>query len=114
MIKIIKLNSKKEKTVNDRLKELIAELKFATFNEFDRAIDVKINTTSRYIRRRESNIKGYYIEKLFLKFNNINADWFLTGEGNQILYKDKLQTIEEKYKAKEQKAIKYENSFGIH
>ena len=66
--------------ISERIAILIKELGY-NFNSFSKVIGLSNNTTIGRIVNEKRNPSYEVLQKIVLRFNDINAYWLLTGEG---------------------------------
>lgn len=69
-------------TFNDRLKQLIERLNFKSSRKFDQEIGVPESQTTYITGPRQTIPRVDYLQKIKLRFTNVNTDWLISGEGD--------------------------------
>jgi DNA-binding transcriptional regulator YiaG len=72
-----------ESTVNERLKILVDKLGLSV-NAFSEALGVPGTTTRNYLVRG-TNPKSEFLAKITRRFEHVNPNWLLLGEGEMML-----------------------------
>ncbi|MDO7849197.1 hypothetical protein Q5H92_22730 [Hymenobacter sp. M29] len=68
-------------TVGERIKFLLDHFKLSA-RKFSRQLGVPENNTQNYLPPNPREPGAYYLEKVLLNFESINAHWLLTGDGD--------------------------------
>ena len=77
--------------INERILLICKEFNLHKASDLARALSITHQSASNYLKGNKKPNFGV-LKKIKLKFENINADWLLTGEGNM------LKTIEKEHK----------------
>ena len=81
-------------SISLRIKHLINK-KNMNISSFEKKIGVGNNSIGTIIRRN-SNISGEILSKILISFNDINAEWLMTGKGEML-----KQTLSKEYQTNE-------------
>lgn len=104
-------------TINDRIKGLLEALGFTSLNAFDKALGVPRNTTVCYVGEKPSKPGADFLKKLFLTFEDIDARWVLTGEGEMFLpderRKNFIETLQRNFETRDRDARRLETALDL-
>ena len=106
-----------KETINDRLEILIKALGFSSLNAFDKVLEVPRNTTVCYVGEQRSRPGSGYLEKIALRFSNVDTRWLLAGEGEiffpEKMKKEYVESLEQKIEALERANRRYETMIDM-
>ena len=104
-------------TINDRLKILVEELGIKVLNDLDRMLGVSRNTTAHYTGLKRVKPGPEFLEKLFLKFPEIDVRWVMTGQGSMFLPEklklDYVEQLEKRYEQRDSEAKIFEMAMNM-
>ncbi|NBB27006.1 hypothetical protein [Cellulophaga sp. BC115SP] len=70
-----------ETTVNQRIDALIKALGFDSVRKFDKAMEIAPGYTANIVGARLSNPSFPFLQKIAIKFPQVDLQWLLTGSG---------------------------------
>lgn len=104
-------------TINERLRILIPDLGFDSWDKFDKELGNGRSTTVAICGERKQKPGALYMEKILLRFPNVNANWLLAGQGDMYLPKkslmDYVQELESKFEIRDRDARRLETALDM-
>lgn len=104
-------------TINARIGRVVEALGFNVLNDFDKEIEVKRNTTATYLGKRQPKPGPEFLEKMFIRFPEIDTRWMMTGQGSMFtpekLKPAYVENLEARYEKRDSEAKIFEMAMNM-